>query len=91
MNTRTKFVNVVELVNSIVVALLMLTALKIVLNGIGQNYPMIFGTVQMTDAAIKDIIRSLEIAVPMAIGSWSLYFVVRIWCRTQRKLEEERS
>ena len=90
MNTKSKFVDVVEMVNTIGIALMMLTALKIVLNGIGQNYPMIFGTVQMTDAAIKDIIRSLEIAVPMAIGSWTVYFLVHIWCKTQRKIEEER-
>lgn len=90
MNTKMKFVETVELINSIAIALLMLAALKIVLNGIGENYTMIIGAVQMTDAAIEKIVRSLGIAVPMAIGSWAVYFLVRIWCRTQRKIEEER-
>lgn len=90
MNTRSKFVELVEMVNAIAIALMMLTALKILLNGIGQNYTMIFSGV-LTDSAIEDIVRALGISVPMAIGSWTVYFLVHIWCRTQRKLEEERS
>ena len=90
MNTKTKFVELVEMLNSIAIAFLMLAALKVVLNGIGENYTMIFGAAQMTYVAIEDIVRSLGIAVPMAIGGWAGYFLVRIWCRTQRKLEEER-
>lgn len=91
MNTKKRFIDAVETVNAIVIALLMLTALKIVLNGIGANYTMIFGGVQMTDDAIKDIIRALSIAVPFTIGSWAFYFIIRIWCKAQRKIEEERS
>lgn len=91
MNTKSRFIDAVEMINSIVIALLMLAAFKVVLNGIGENSTMIFGGVQMTDAAIKDIVKALSIAVPMSIGSWSFYFIVRIWCRTQRKIEEERS
>lgn len=90
MNTRSKFVELVEMVNSITIALMMLTALKIVLNGIGQNYTMIFSGV-LTDAAIEEIVKALSISVPMAIGSWTVYFLVHIWCKAKRKIEEERS
>ena len=91
MNTNSKFIDLVEMASSIVISLLMLTALKVVLNGIGNNYTMIFGAVPITDAAIKDILKSLSVAVPMTITSWAGYFLVRIWCKTKRKLEEERS
>ena len=91
MNTKTKFIEAVEMLNSIIVTFVMLGALRIVIGGIGENYPMIFGSVPMTDAAIDQILRSLEIAVPMMICGWAFYTVIRIWCKAQEKLEEERS
>lgn len=90
MNTKTRFVELVEMLNSIAIAFVMLGALKIVLDGIGANYQMIFGSGDITDAAIKDVVKHLSIAVPMTIGSWAVHFVIRIWCKTQRRLEEER-
>lgn len=90
MNTKTRFIETVEMLNSVIVTFVMLGAFRIILGGIGENYQMIFGSVPMTDAAIDRILRSLEIAVPMVICGWAFYAVIRIWCRTQEKLEEER-
>lgn len=90
MNTKTRFIEAVEMLNCIIVTIVMLGAFRIVLGGVGENYQMIFGSVPMTDAAIDQILRSLEIAVPMVICGWAFYAVVMIWCRAQEKLEEER-
>lgn len=86
-----KFIDAIETISCVALAMLELLAFKIVLEAVWPNYQMIFGKVQLTDEFIKDVAKSYILAGPTMLAGWAQWLLTKRWCRTKRTEMEERS